>query len=167
MELLAEGARLLGQRRAGEAAGKLEEAHQLLPDDVDVAINLGGAYIMQNRFMKAIPVLEGASGQAPDNAMVWTNLAAAYLGRLELSGPKQQQDAIDAYQRALQADPETPNVHYNLALIYADRKEWRRARAHFHRALEVDPNDRDARNWLKRLSRLEAEEVDDSQDRDE
>ena len=155
--LLRDGARLLGQRRPGEAVAKLEEAARLLTDDVDVAVNLGGAYILQRRYRKAIPVLERASRLVPDNAMVWVNLAAAYLGQLEVSGPKQQQRAIAAYERALQVDPLTPNVHYNLGLIYKDRQEWHRARAHFHRALEVDPADEDARYWLDRLETLESE----------
>ncbi len=45
-ELLSQGARLLAQRRPAEAIAKLEQARALLPDDPDVAINLGGAYIL-------------------------------------------------------------------------------------------------------------------------
>ena len=85
-ELLMEGARLLSQRRPGEAAERLEKAATLLPDNVDVAINLAGAHILQRRYNKALPILERASDLAPTNAMVWINLAAAHLGRLELSG---------------------------------------------------------------------------------
>lgn len=154
-QLLAEGARLLGQRRPGEAAQRLERAAALLPNDLDVAINLGGAYILQRRYDKAVAVLEQASKLMPDHAMVWVNLAAAYLGRLETSGPRQQERAIQAYERALQIDPQSPNVNYNLGLIYKDRQEWHRARAHFHRALEVDPADSDASYWLDRLAGIE------------
>lgn len=151
-ELLGEGARLLAQNRPGEAAARLERAASLLPDDPDVAINLGGAYVLQRRYNKAVAVLERASRATPDNAMVWTNLAAAYLGSLELSGPQQQSKAIEAYERALQVDPAAPNVHYNLGLIYNDRQEHTQARLWFTRALEIDPGDRDARQWLARLT---------------
>lgn len=156
IELLSQGARLLAQSRPGEAAAKLEQAAALLPDDPDVAINLGGAYVMQRRFNRAVAVLEQASRLAPGNAMVWTNLAAAYLGSLELSGPVQQSQAIAAYQQALQIDPTAPNVHYNLGLIYKDRQEWPQAEACFLAALEVDPDDKDARTWLARLAQAEA-----------
>jgi tetratricopeptide (TPR) repeat protein len=155
-ELLAEGARLLGLRRAGEAAKVLEKAHQLLPDSVDVAINLGGAYVLQRRYNQAVSTLEQASQMAPDNATVWVNLAAAYLGRLETSGPQRQDQAIAAYQRALQIDDRAPNVHYNLGLIFKDRRDWQRAREYFLHALEVDQGDRDARYWLDHLAALPA-----------
>ncbi len=155
IDLLREGAALLALSRADEAAARLEQAAALLPDDPDVAINLGGAYVLQGRYHRAVRVLERASETAPDNAMVWTNLAAAYLGSLELSGPQQQGQAITAYRRALQADPAAPNVHYNLGLIHTDRKEWSEARTCFTEALDVNPNDRDARRWLERLAQIE------------
>ena len=155
-ELLMEGARLLSQRRPGEAAEKLEKAATLLPDNVDVAINLAGAHILQRRYNKALPILERASDLAPTNAMVWVNLAAAHLGRLELSGSQQQERAIAAYERALQLDPRAPHVHYNLGLIYKDRNDWPRAQAQFRQALEVNPADADAQYWLDQLATLEA-----------
>jgi tetratricopeptide (TPR) repeat protein len=152
IDLLSQGARLLAQGRPGEAVAKLERAAALLPEDPDVAINLGGAYILQGRYNKAVQVLERASQVAHDNAMVWTNLAAAHLGNLDLSGPQQQSRAIAAYQRALQIDPTAPNVHYNLGLIYNDRKDWLQAKACFLLALEANPGDTDARKWLTRLA---------------
>ncbi len=101
----------------------------------------------------AVPVLEAASLLEPDNVMVWTNLAAAYLGKLPLANTKEQDRAIAAYERALALDAHVPHVHYNLALIYVERKDFDRAAAHFYRALETDPNDRDARHYLDRLQR--------------
>lgn len=154
LQRLQEGARLLSQRRAKEAANILEQAAELLPDNADVAINLGGAYILQHRYDQAVSILERAGELAPENVMVWTNLAAAYLGRLETSGPKQQERAIQAYERALLLDPQTPHVHYNLGLIYKDRQDWERAQSHFQAAVEADPTDKDARDWLDRLASL-------------
>lgn len=150
-----QGTHLLSQQRPGEAAEKLERAARLLPGNVDVAINLAGAYILQRRYSKAVPLLERASELAPDNAMIWVNLAAAHLGRLELSGPQQQAQAIAAYHQALRIDPYTPNVHYNLGLIHKDRRDWAEAQTQFRRALEVNPGDDDARYWLGWLATLD------------
>jgi cytochrome c-type biogenesis protein CcmH/NrfG len=149
--LTGEGARLLSLQRPGEAAARLERAWQLAPGDPDIAINLGGAYVMQHRWTKAVRFLEAATKLHPDNAMLWVNLAAAYLGPLEISGAESQNRAIAAFEQALRCDPLTPNVHYSLGLIYAERGEYHRAAAHFWRALEVNPEDRDAQRWLQKL----------------
>jgi Flp pilus assembly protein TadD len=154
--LVGEGARLLAARRPGEAIVVLLEARVLDLNDVTVAINLGGAYIMQGKFDAAVPVLELAAALEPNNVMVWSNLAAAYLGKLPLASPDRQEKAIRAYERALALDPATPHVHYNLALIYLERQDTHRAIAHFYAALETDPSDRDARTYLEKLQRGES-----------
>ncbi|MEZ4771149.1 MAG: tetratricopeptide repeat protein [Caldilineales bacterium] len=151
-DLLAEGARLLNSGEAAEAASYLEEAVRLLPDNPDAAVNLGGAYILQRRHNQAVRVLEAASQRHPDHVMLWVNLAAAYLGALELSGPQQQARAIAAYEKALALDGKTPHVHYNLGLIYHDRGDLDAARRSFELALETNPDDRDAQRWLHRLT---------------
>lgn len=151
--LASEGAHLLAARRPGEAAVFLIRAWELDPHDASIAINLGGAYILQGKHKLAIPVLEAASRLEPDNPMVWTNLAAAYLGKPPLAGPKDQDQAIAAYEKVLALDPRAPHVHYNLGLIYLDRHDTIQAALHFVNALATDPNDRDAQLWLDRISR--------------
>jgi len=158
--LVADGARLLAAKRPGEAVPKLEEALSLEPENVSAAINLGGAFILQGKHDRAVPALETASRLEPDNAMVWSNLAAAYLGKLPFSDHDRQNRAIVAYERALITDPRTPNVHYNLGLIYLERNDPLRAAAHFLSAVETDPGDRDAQLWLDRIRRGEGEQAD-------
>ncbi len=157
LRVLNESARLLGQNRPGEAVERLLPLHEAAPANADVAINLGGAYILQRKWNRAVKVLRRAVAANRHNAMLWTNLGAAELGALETSGPKQQQTAIDAYQKALAADPNAPNVHYHLGLIYAYRGESIRASAFFQRAVEVNPADRDAHRWIERLAAMEGE----------
>lgn len=149
--LINEGARLLSQRKAKEAAVVLERAYRLDPDNVDVKVNLGGAYILLGRFQEAVPLLEEAARQAPDNEMVWTNLAAAYLGPLEEASPEQEEAAIAAFKRALQANPKAPHVDYNLGLIYLKRGDLVAALTHFRRAREVNPVDRDAEYYIRKI----------------
>jgi len=149
---LNESARLLRANRPGEAIAVLEPLHEDLPNDPDIAINLGGALILQRKWSKAVKVLRNAVVATPDNVLLWTNLAAAYLGRLETSGPKHQANAIRAYEKALWLDPSAANVHYHLGLIYKQQGNLSRASALFQRALEIDPNDRDAQFWMDRLS---------------
>jgi tetratricopeptide (TPR) repeat protein len=149
--LLNEGAELLRQRRPVEAADQLSRAWQLDHTLTEIAINLGGAYVMQGQYSEAVRVLEEASRIEPDNVMVWINLAAAYLGHLETSDDAGQLKAIAAFERALALDPEAPSVNYNLGLVYKQRGEAEKAAAHFWRALDVDPSDNDARVRLRQL----------------
>ncbi len=151
--ILNESARLLRANRPGEAIAVLEPLQADMPDDPDIAINMGGALILQRKWAKAVETLKRAVDASPENVLLWTNLAAAYLGRLETSGPKHQERAIAAYEKALWIDPNTPNVHYHLGLIYKQQGNLSRSSAMFQRALEINPNDRDARFWMERLSR--------------
>jgi tetratricopeptide (TPR) repeat protein len=151
--LMTEGTDLLAARRAAEAAVLLLKAWELDPENVDAAINLGGAYILQGRHRQAVPVLEKACELAPDNPMVWINLAAAHLGKLPFATRPMQDAAISAFEKALALDGRAPHVNYNLGLIYLDRNELEQAALHFYRALENDPNDRDAASWLEKLRR--------------
>jgi tetratricopeptide (TPR) repeat protein len=151
---LNESAQLLRQNRPGEAESKLLPLYEDAPDHADVLINLSGAYILQRKWDKAVKLLKKGTKSNPNNAMLLMNMGAAELGRLETAGPKQQEKAIQAYQRALQVNAETPNAHYSLGLIYKERGELLRATAFFQRALEVDPADRDAQYWLDKLAAM-------------
>lgn len=153
--LVADGARLLAAKRPGEAAAVLARAWEMDASNAAAAINLGGAYILQGKHERAIPVLEAASRLEPDNPMVWTNLAAAYLGKLPFATPERQDRAITAFERALALDPHTPHVHYNLGLIYVERDDLTNALRCFTDALITDPNDRDARSWQDKIRRGE------------
>lgn len=154
-----DSARLLQQNQPEEAAALLEPYHQQTPTHPDLAINLGGAYILQQKWDRAVRVLSKAADANPENVMLWVNLGAAHLGNLQTAGPKQQERAIRAYERALTIDPATPNVHYHLGLIYKERGEFNRATAFFLRALEVQPADRDARYWIEQLASRQAAEA--------
>lgn len=150
---LNKGARLLSEKRIGPAQEILERLHELRPDHAAVAINLGGVYILSGQFKRAVPVLEAVAESEPHNPMAWTNLAAAYLGNPVLATLEQQDRAIAAFERALECDPATPNVAYNIGLIYRDRDDRDRAIYWFTRALQADPLDRDARRILERLQK--------------
>jgi len=152
-QLVGEGARLLAAKRPGEAVALLAEAWELEPQNVAAAINLGGAYILQGKHDRAIPVLEAAARLEPDNPMVWTNLAAAYLGKLPFVTSERQDRAVKAYEKTLALDPRTPHVNYNLGLIFLERNDRARAEIYFQAALDTDPTDRDAQHWLDVIRR--------------
>lgn len=155
--LLNEGARLLHSQRPAEALPPLRKAYRLAPDDPDVAVNLGGALVMNAKWSEAVRFLEQALVQHPDNTRLWINLAAAHLGRLPLSSFAAQDKAIAAYQRALELDPIAFSVHYNVGLIYAERQDWPQAEHWFQAALRANPADKDAAFWLRRVQAVQAQ----------
>lgn len=160
------GARLLHQNRPQEAAALLQPLYEQAPTHPDLAINLGGAYILQRKWDRAVRVLQKAAEANPQNVMLWINLGAAQLGNIQTAGPKQQERAIRAYERALALDPAAPNVHYHLGLIYKERGEFDQAVAAFQRAIEVLPTDKDARYWLEQLASRTAAEQNSPSDQD-
>ncbi len=146
-----EGTRLLQRGEAATAVPILERAVELDADNEDALLNLSGAYILTKKFRKAVGILERLRDENPENAMIWTNLGAAYLGNPVLAGDKQQRQAIAAFKEALRIDPAAPNVAYNIGLIYRDRRQDGRAISWFQRAIEINPEDSDALNNLRRL----------------
>jgi tetratricopeptide (TPR) repeat protein len=162
-QILNQSAQLLRQNRPAEAITLLEPLYAQEPTQVDVAINLGGAYILQRKWNRAVKVLSKAAEAHPENAMLWTNLAAAHLGNLETAGPRHQERAIAAYERALSLDPTVPNVHYHLGLIHKERGDLQRALTAFQQALVIAPHDRDARYWLERLQSVQSEQTQSDQ----
>ena len=134
-----------------QAIELLELARDLRPEHLDVTINLGGAYILAGQFKSAVKVLEEAVEIEPGSAMAWTNLGAAYLGNPVLARDREQLKAIAAFQKVLEIQPQTPNVAYNIGLIYLDRKEWGQGVEWFGEAVETDPSDRDARSFLNKM----------------
>jgi len=145
---------LLSGGNGTDAIPLLERCHALHPDDVSVLLNLGGAFILADRHQHAIPFLERASEIAPRDPAVWSNLAAAYLGKIVTSTGARQEKALAAYSRVVELDAAYPNVHYNMGLIYVDRREWAAAHEAFTRALQTNPHDRDARMMRERVEEI-------------
>jgi tetratricopeptide (TPR) repeat protein len=155
-DLLRQGTEALHRGEIARAIGLLERAQRLDPAHADVALNLGGALILAQEFTRAVSILEPLSERDPHNPMVWTNLGAAYLGNPVLATDHAQKRAIAAFERAIQLNPATPNVAYNLGLVHRDRDEAERALYWFERALQADPNDRDARSHIEKLTHAAA-----------
>lgn len=151
---MSQAAVLLTSGNGKDAIPLLERCFALRPNDVNVLLNLGGAYILAGRHHRAVPVLERASTLAPENPSVWSNLAAAYLGKLVTSNRTGQDRALSAYRRVIELDAAYPNVHYNMGLIFIDRRDWAAAYEAFTLALEHNPFDRDAQHMRRRVEEI-------------
>jgi len=149
--LLRRGTQHLKAGRLGKATALLERAHGLDEEHLDAALNLSGAYILNKKFKKAVPLLETLSQMYPNNAMIWLNLGAAYLGNPILATDDERQEALRAFKQAYAIDPATPHVAYNIGLIHRDRRETAVAIEWFEKALATNPKDKDAKQLIEKL----------------
>lgn len=150
-QLFQRGTRLLQQKNPEQAEALLLQARELGLESVDLLLNLSGAFILQKKFSRAVKVLEQARERDPENAMIWTNLGAAYLGNPLLADDESQLRAIAAFERALELDPAARSVAYNIGLIYRDRREYGAAARWFRRAVRTNPGDQHAHRLLDRM----------------
>lgn len=157
-ELLRQGTHALHKGEVSKAVQLLERAYQLDQENPDVALNLGGAYILSKKFAQAVTVLEPLGKREPQNPMVWTNLGAAYLGNPILAKDEDQQRAITAFKQAIELNPMAPNVAYNLGLIYRDRQEKDEALYWFRQAVDANPKDQDAKHFIEQLTQTNESE---------
>lgn len=153
LRLVRRGVQFLQGGRHDEAIALLQDALRHDPDHFDAAFNLSAAYILRGRFKLAVPILERLAALRPHDAMLWTNLGAAYLGNPILATDEQQFKAVQAFVRALEINPKAPSVAYNIGLIHKDRGEWAAAIGWFRQALRTNPADHDARTWITALER--------------
>lgn len=80
------------------------------------------------------PLSGGAASKDPDAALEWFDRGC----RLDTQ-PETREEAIDAYRRALEIDPEFADAHCNLGALHYHGGRLEEARACFERALAGEP----------------------------
>ncbi len=109
----------------------LSKAADIMPGDPLILTDLGVSLTKLNRADEAIKNFTLALNEAPDYAKAWSNLGNAYQAQNKLV------EAWEAHQRAVELEPDNPELHWNLAmtLLLAGEYEqgwveyeWRRKR---------------------------------------
>jgi tetratricopeptide (TPR) repeat protein len=112
----------------------LEEALSIFPGLQDARRALGAAYLKQQNFKQAVPILEDALKTEP-TLDVRVNLSAACIGE------GRYDRAEELLLQALQQHPEEAGVHRNLGLLYLQTGEMARAIVHFETYFKLYPSD--------------------------
>ena len=166
-----------------EAITHYQKAAELRPDRATPFMNLGVAYSDLGQFEKAIEYALKATELQPDLATAHTKLGELYgrTGKfdkalehlekaLQLQGEKanaktyvriggtyydmrEHEKAIPYLKRAIQLNPKYANAHLLLGMTYLSLKRSDRARFHFEKTLELQPNHPRAdpiKQWLRR-----------------
>lgn len=134
--------------QVGLASGMYEvtaskEGYQ--PGMIGGRISLGEpTYLPEIKLRKAgVGGAAGAGGAA--------QLQAAFKNALDLTQAGKLDEAEAAYKELLTKAPSIPEIHYNLAFVYSQKKDWANAEASFQKALELKPDYSDAMVSLARV----------------
>lgn len=137
-----------------EALTALQKAAVLLPDDVEIHINLGNVLQDLGQLDNAIVSYQHALRINPKVAEAHNNLGNALKDQGQIDA------AVASYRRALRINPQYAEAHNNLGAALHDLGRLDDAAASYQRALEINPSFTDAHsnlgNTLKDLGRLEA-----------
>jgi tetratricopeptide (TPR) repeat protein len=101
----------------------------------------------QKRFAAAEEFFKKALEIAPNNLDFRRNLASA----LNFQG--KSAEAIKMLEEITRQNPNFPEAHNTLGLIYAEQNRRQEAIAQFQRALQINPNFAPARSNLERAMR--------------
>jgi len=106
------------------------------------AFNAGKDAVTAKNWDAAIDNFEKASVLGPNQHVVWSNLADAYLNRSDArTGADRQSDldkGIAAYAKAIAIKPDDPAYHNNYALCLAKNKKFDEAQAELTKAAQLD-----------------------------
>lgn len=130
--LKGEARRLIESGSYSNALTLLEETRQLLPDDTGVPLLMGAACCRRGDFEAALHELEPLAKGRHVSGDVWLTLGVAYLGVGNLGRSR------NAFEKALERQPDLAEAHFNLAqiLIRLKKPEAERARQHYVQALQ-------------------------------
>lgn len=133
--------------REAEAECALAEGLKIAPDDAALRHSLGLLYVRTGRMVLALPQLEAAYRNAPDQA----RFGFVYGAALQATG--QHARAIDIWQAVLEADPYDPDVLAALSAALRDRGELDRALVLARRLQTVMPDDHQVRAHVESIRR--------------
>jgi Flp pilus assembly protein TadD len=96
-----------------EAEGGFRKALELAPGNFEARFSLANVYLRMNRYPEAVVMLQDLAREQPGNAGVWNDLGVGLVNTGEFD------DAVAAYQKALQLEPDYRLAWANLATCYA------------------------------------------------
>ena len=116
-------------------------------------LNKGVAAFRNAQFQAAIMHFKEAVGLDPSLVNARLYLATAYYNQYIPGGESPEnvkiaQQAIDAYQDVLKADPNNANAMASVAQIYYNMRQFDKAKEYQRHWLEVDPNNSVPYYWI-------------------
>lgn len=131
------------QKAALEKKIKDAQASMAKNKALNDAFNAGKAALDAKQYDVAIESLEKAKTMAPEQNVIWGNLADAYAGDAKTKTGADQQALLDkgieAYKKAIELKPDDAAYHNNYALLLAQSKKSDEALVELTKAAQLDP----------------------------
>jgi tetratricopeptide (TPR) repeat protein len=129
-------AQLLNQRQMyAESAARFQRILAMQPASWQNKYNLALALIKANQRKEALPLLGSIAQENTTNASVMASVANAY----ESAGENEL--ALDAYQKAIAADPTNPDRYLDCTRLLIDLDRYKQATEIVERGMRVVPDD--------------------------
>jgi tetratricopeptide (TPR) repeat protein len=173
------GSSLLAMGRHAEAARELERAVKLMPVEPQARLQLARAYERSNNLLGAVEQYQALAEMAPQEAEYAYQLGRAYnrlaewsyleivrlnpnsarlhqsLGQQYLAQGKTELAAL-SYQKAAEADPQLPEIHLALALIFLELKRFDEASREIELELKLVPESKKAQEVKQQIAAARA-----------
>ena len=135
-----------------------QQALKANPDNPRHWVNVGVTHAMQGQYEDSIPYFHRAIQIDPNLADAHVNLGVVYraLNRMEEAGSSLEKvleldpdnpraegirrSLLNAYQQALNANPDNPRHWVNIGAIHAMQGQYEDAMPYFRRAIQIDPD---------------------------
>lgn len=125
-----------------EALDLARKALILNPDTYEAYQIIGEIYLRTGLTKDAITVLKEALKLDPENPELLNLLGSGYIK------DKKYDQALSTLTGLQEIDPDNPGAHFNLAVVYANLKDGRRAMRHIAKAEDLYAQDEDNKLWL-------------------
>jgi predicted negative regulator of RcsB-dependent stress response len=122
---------------------ELEVVNKANPNYKDVGYLTGLCYAKLNRYDEAIKYFNEYLKQNQDDARAWTELAYIYLNQNKLS------ESAEAYEKLANLMPAEPTIWVDMGDIYRQLGNQQKAKQAYMKALEIDPNNEEAKYELQ------------------
>lgn len=102
------------------------------PGQIDARVNLGRAYMLENRYQDAFEVYSRAVDEGHSSVDIYANMGASALkiGKTDL--------AVELLKHAIALDFNDGTSHYNLGLAYAAQGNMQKARKHMMLGMQLE-----------------------------
>ena len=128
---IAKAKKQLSNKQENEAEDTLRTILVFEPNNMAALSLLGGVFYYSNRYKEAEFIFKKQVKIDPNSYLAYNRLASA------LAKQKKFGDAIKTNSKALSINPESPEVHINLAGMYSITGKKERALMHFKKAYEA------------------------------